>query len=41
MTNYLDKRFENQEHQDSLEASGWGDYLKLLSLMTMNRKSTK
>ena len=28
---YLKKRNENQEHQDSLKASGWGDYVKLLT----------
>ena len=31
LTFYLDRRKENQEHQDSLKASGWGDYVKLLN----------
>ena len=31
LTFYLDRRKENQEHQDSLKASGWGDYAKLLT----------
>jgi hypothetical protein len=31
LTNYLDKRLENQNEQEELKASGWGDYLKHIS----------
>ena len=31
LTNYLDKRLENQNEQEELKASGWSDYLKHIS----------
>ena len=31
LTTYLDKRKENQEEQQELDARGWGDYLKHIS----------